>query len=422
MVVGAWPYAEGDCREDLGDDFEEFRESVQTYGILQPLLVRSRPDGAEKLEVVAGKRRFTAAQLEGLREVPVIVHDLDDEDATEVALLENLHRAEFQPMEEARAFRWLLDRGRSQQEIADKLKVSQKTVSKRLFLLELSVDEQAEVKSKTLSVKRAERRVEARRWLKNSEKLASAEGSQISAVLGPDQCADFFDVLSGELSTESGLLDLDAAPMAAELAPGSDPRVTWRELVTGSESGLAVRFQRLLTAGLRRMEVANRAQVKEWVRMNRPGHLRSRDASDFHARKELAQHCELVIEAANALALDAFLAGGFEKVEAMQAFGRFLILALDRRGLEFFARRGGVEKIHRLADHELRNRVLQVVESLTVEQLALQVVLVIVSRRDGVAVVDHPAAQPWVDLARLNGQTVMKNAEGYVLKRLEARV
>ena len=81
-----------------------------------------------------------------------------------------------------------------------------------------------------------------------------------------------------------------------------------------------------------------------------------------------------------------------------------------------------MEKIHRLTNHELRNRILQVVESLTVEQLALQVVLVIVSRRDGVAVVDHPAAQPWVDLARLNGQTVMKNAEGYVLKRLEARV
>ena len=89
LVVGEW-----NSREDLGDDFDAFRQSVRAYGVLQPLLVRVLSDQSpEKFEVVAGKRRFTAAQREGSEEVTVIVHDLDDEDATEVALLENLHRS-----------------------------------------------------------------------------------------------------------------------------------------------------------------------------------------------------------------------------------------------------------------------------------------------------------------------------------------
>ncbi|MEJ2289044.1 MAG: ParB/RepB/Spo0J family partition protein, partial [Deinococcales bacterium] len=92
----------------------ELAESIAAKGVLQPILVR--PSG-EGFEIVAGERRFRAAQRAGLGSVPAVVRDLDDRETLEVAIVENLQREDLNPVEEARAFRQLLDFGLNQEEV-----------------------------------------------------------------------------------------------------------------------------------------------------------------------------------------------------------------------------------------------------------------------------------------------------------------
>jgi ParB family chromosome partitioning protein len=80
----------------------ELAASIREHGVLEPILVRKRPSGG--FEIIAGERRWRAAQQAGLKEVPIFLHDLDDEAAFEAALVENLQREDLNPMETARAF------------------------------------------------------------------------------------------------------------------------------------------------------------------------------------------------------------------------------------------------------------------------------------------------------------------------------
>jgi ParB family chromosome partitioning protein len=92
-------------------DEEEIKglvDSVRENGILQPILVRRAADSAERYEIIAGERRWRAAQLAKLHEVPVIVKDLSDGDALEIALVENLQRQDLTPLEEAEGFQRLM--------------------------------------------------------------------------------------------------------------------------------------------------------------------------------------------------------------------------------------------------------------------------------------------------------------------------
>ncbi|AEB12967.1 ParB/RepB/Spo0J family partition protein [Marinithermus hydrothermalis] len=113
---------------------EELAASIREKGLLQPLLVRPRGEG---YELVAGERRFRAAQAAGLREVPVIVRDLDDREALELALVENLQREDLNPVEEARGYQRLLEMGLTQEEIAKAVGKARSTIANALRLLQL---------------------------------------------------------------------------------------------------------------------------------------------------------------------------------------------------------------------------------------------------------------------------------------------
>lgn len=112
----------------------ELAQSIRDKGILQPLLVRPR---GEHFEIVAGERRWRAAQLAGLTEVPVIIRDLDDRDALEIAIVENLQREDLGPLEEARAYQTLIEQGHSQEEVAKAVGKGRSTVANALRLLTL---------------------------------------------------------------------------------------------------------------------------------------------------------------------------------------------------------------------------------------------------------------------------------------------
>ena len=89
------------------ESLAELAASIREHGVLEPILVRKRPSGG--FEIIAGERRWRAAQQAGLKEVPIFVHNLDDEGAFEAALVENLQREDLNPMETARAFQRLVD-------------------------------------------------------------------------------------------------------------------------------------------------------------------------------------------------------------------------------------------------------------------------------------------------------------------------
>lgn len=112
----------------------ELASSIADKGVLQPLLVRPVEGG---YEIVAGERRFRAAQRAGLSSVPVVVKELDDRETLEVAIVENLQREDLTPVEEARAFKQLMDFGLNQEAVAQAVGKSRSAVANTLRLLNL---------------------------------------------------------------------------------------------------------------------------------------------------------------------------------------------------------------------------------------------------------------------------------------------
>jgi ParB family chromosome partitioning protein len=121
------------------DDLEALTASIRVRGVMQPLLVRGDADGGTgQLEIVAGERRWRAAQRAGLHELPVIVLRLSDREALEVALVENVQRQDLSPLEEAEGYRRLIDEfGHTQEELASVLGKSRSHLANLLRLLGL---------------------------------------------------------------------------------------------------------------------------------------------------------------------------------------------------------------------------------------------------------------------------------------------
>jgi ParB family chromosome partitioning protein len=118
-------------------DLEELAASIREHGIIQPLIVSPHIDG--KFTLIAGERRLEAAKLAGLRTVPAISRQASDRDLLELALIENIQRAELNPLEEAEAYRQLTeDFGLSHEEVALRVGKSRPAVSNTLRLLQLS--------------------------------------------------------------------------------------------------------------------------------------------------------------------------------------------------------------------------------------------------------------------------------------------
>lgn len=117
------------------ETLEELAESIRQHGILQPLLVQKRDN---HYEIVAGERRWRAAKLAGLREIPVLIQEFTDQEAMEIALIENIQREDLNAVEEAQAYRTLMQEFHlTQEEVAEKVGKSRAAVANRLRLLRL---------------------------------------------------------------------------------------------------------------------------------------------------------------------------------------------------------------------------------------------------------------------------------------------
>jgi ParB family chromosome partitioning protein len=115
--------------------------SIKAQGVLQPILLRRDPANANGYELIAGERRWRAAQLARLHEIPALVKDLSDREALEVALVENLQRQDLTPLEEAQAYRRLMDEfSHTQEKLAAQVGKSRPHVANTLRLLDLPVE------------------------------------------------------------------------------------------------------------------------------------------------------------------------------------------------------------------------------------------------------------------------------------------
>jgi len=132
------------------EELEHLSESIREHGVLQPIVVRRRGD---RYQIIAGERRFRAAQGLGLAEVPVILRDVPDDQMLELALVENLQREDLDPIEKAQSFQaYLASSGRTQEAASARLGLDRSTIANMIRLLDLPAEVQAMVRSGLLAM------------------------------------------------------------------------------------------------------------------------------------------------------------------------------------------------------------------------------------------------------------------------------
>ncbi len=166
---------------------EELADSIRQNGILQPILVRKV---GSDYEIVAGERRYQAARLAELKEVPVVIREISDDQVFQLALIENLQRSDLDPIEEAQGYRQLIDQnGLTQEQLAKAVSKSRSTITNSLRLLDLPESVQALMSTRELTagharailavpsmegrIKLAKKVVEERLSVRQTENLAS---------------------------------------------------------------------------------------------------------------------------------------------------------------------------------------------------------------------------------------------------------
>ncbi len=167
-------------RKDFDPEaLSQLAESIATHGLIQPIIVRSTGSG-EYYEIIAGERRWRASKLAGLTEVPVIIMELDDQKAAQIAIIENVQREDLNAIEEAMAYRSLIeDYGMTQEELSRQIGKSRSAVANILRLLDLPDEVMALVKEGSLSAGHARTLL----GLKNPTRIIGAANTVVTKNL-----------------------------------------------------------------------------------------------------------------------------------------------------------------------------------------------------------------------------------------------
>ncbi len=214
------------------EEMDSLAESIRQKGVIQPLIVR-RKMGRDVYEIVAGERRWRAAQLAQLHEVPVVIRELDDSEVLEIAIIENIQRSDLSAIEEALGFRQLMTRfGHTQEKLAEALSKSRSHVANLLRLLTLPAEVQDMVRDGSLSAGHARALIGSPKALemasqivakglsvRETEKLvktlAMAKAADRKPAAAPAKDADT-RVLEADLSANLGM------PVRIDHAPGGE--------------------------------------------------------------------------------------------------------------------------------------------------------------------------------------------------------
>jgi len=161
---------------------EELVASIRKVGVLQPILIRPKGD---RYEIVAGERRWRAAKEAGLKTVPCIIRKLNDREALEISLTENLQRQDINPIEEAEAYRILIERyGYTQTELAEKLGKSQAHIANRLRLLKAPKSVREAILHQIISTWQAQAilGLKCEEWLENLLNIIIENGYSVARI------------------------------------------------------------------------------------------------------------------------------------------------------------------------------------------------------------------------------------------------
>jgi ParB family chromosome partitioning protein len=230
-------------RDFQPDALQELAASIRTRGVIQPLIVRALEGG--RYEIVAGERRWRAAQLAQVHELPVIIRDFTDAEVIEVAIIENIQRADLNAIEEALAFRQLMERfGHTQDKLADALSKSRSHIANLLRLLQLPDDVQAFVREGKITAGHARALITA----PNASELARQVITRSLSVRETEALArDPARKGTGKSSGPRGKSEKDADTRALEndLSANLNMRVTIDHGAAGDGGTLSIRYRNL---------------------------------------------------------------------------------------------------------------------------------------------------------------------------------
>lgn len=221
------------------DKLDDLTNSVREKGIIQPLIVRPDPNKDGHYQIVAGERRWRAAQKAQLHEVPVLIRDFDDTEVLEVAIIENIQRADLNPVEEAAGYRQLIDKfGHTQEQLAQALGKSRSHIANQMRLLGLPQDVLTLLESGKLSAGHARALITAEDPIGLARKIVkdglSVREAEASAKRSGDATSQKKPAKSAPKSK-----DADTAALEGDLSANLGMKVEVNH-DTGKESGKLV--------------------------------------------------------------------------------------------------------------------------------------------------------------------------------------
>lgn len=208
------------------DDLKDLASSIKEKGIIQPLIVRQR--AGTTFEIVAGERRWRAAQIAQLHEVPVVVRDFTDIEVLEVAIIENIQRADLNPIEEAAGYRLLMDRfGHTQEKMSEALGKSRSHIANLLRLLSLPEQVLEMVRNGALSAGHARALITAEDPLKLAQKvLKGALSVRATEALAKQELEGSTRERGVKAGTHDPEKDADTKALEGDLSASLGMRVT----------------------------------------------------------------------------------------------------------------------------------------------------------------------------------------------------
>lgn len=237
-------------------DLQDLARSIKEKGVIQPLIVRPDPEKDGYFQIVAGERRWRASQIAQLHELPVLVREYDDTQVLEVAIIENIQRADLNPIEEALGYRQLLDRfGHTQELLATALGKSRSHIANLMRLLQLPEDVQALLEQGSLSAGHARALITA----KDPSALAQLVVKQSLSVRETEKLAkgDKAKPVSKSRATSSEK-DADTRALESDLSAALGMKVLLDHAAGGEAGTLQISYKsldeldelcRLLSAG-----------------------------------------------------------------------------------------------------------------------------------------------------------------------------
>lgn len=223
-------------------DLEDLANSIREKGIIQPLIVRANPREPGTYEIVAGERRWRAAQRAQLHEVPVLVRDLDDAEVLELAIIENIQRTDLNPVEEATGFQQLMTRfGHTQEKLAEALGKSRSHIANLLRLLQLPEDILNHLREGRLSAGHARALV----TMGNPSALAEKIINQGLSVRATEKLVKTFERQPGKPSAPKPQKDADTRALERDLSANLGLKVVL-DYKPGQEIGtMSIRYESL---------------------------------------------------------------------------------------------------------------------------------------------------------------------------------